>query len=386
MFREKIIFNIRKNCGYLTFGTVMCVVAIGAGSWLGVAKRRAKVPRGYEPTNIPGIFVKDRIADLGMISPDRLVDVTFDLFNSSKNTYIVKRVSAACGCATVNLTEHALQPNNSLAIPVKMDTSKLGGNAFKKGVLVELTHQGQEQIWKDVFHLKGTIDRSGTFTVWPGILDYGDTVVEANLQRTIYFKADEALLKVLPSVIEIKHPSEAINLPRVEYTGNLRVKTVEVRLTIPKMAANGLFESSITIKVAEPLSRQIIIPVLARVNDDVSISPERIFMTVSDEENRNSVDLTLRSVTGKKLFVKEISSSLPLELLIRKEAGPKNILIITIKPDKDAHHDKSLCGDIQIEMSNGTRHIVPAVLIPLNFGYKAEKNPAGGQMTKTQNM
>lgn len=382
MFGEKIIFNIRKNCGYLTFVTVICVVAIGAGSWLGVAKRRAKVPRGYEPTNIPGIFVKDRIADLGMISPDRLVDVTFDFFNSSKNTYIVKRVSAACGCATVSLTEHALQPNNSFAIPVKMDTSKLGGNAFKKGVLIELTREGQKQIWKDVFHLKGTIDRSGTFTVWPGILDYGDVVLGESTYKTIYFKADEALLKVLPSVIKIEHPPEVLNLPNVEYSHNIRFKSVEVRLAISNEAVTGIFESSITIQIDGPPPRRMVIPVLARVIDEVTVSPERIYMTVSNQNNQDSVDLMLCSINGRKPSVKTISSSLPVRWIIRKESTPKDTLIITIKPDKDAHQDKSLCGDIQIEMSNGTRHILPIVLVPLNFGSKAEKNPAGGQMTK----
>ncbi len=118
---SKVISHIENWWYYIISTLVCCIFAIGAGSRLGMATRRAKVPRGYEPTNIPGIFVKDRIADLGMISPDLLVDITFDLFNSSKNTYIVKHVSASCGCATINLTEHALQPDNSLAIPVKMD-------------------------------------------------------------------------------------------------------------------------------------------------------------------------------------------------------------------------------------------------------------------------
>ncbi len=372
LWGSKVILDSKKWWYYITLSIVCCVVAIGAGSWLGVAKRRAKVPRGYEETNIPGIFVRDRIADLGMISPNRLVDMTFDLFNSSKNTYIVKHVSASCGCATINLTEQVLQPDSSLAIPVKMDASKLGGNVFKKGVLVELAHQGQEKNWKDVFHLKGTIDRSGTFTVWPGILDYGDTVVEANLKRMIYFKADEALLKVLPSVIEITHKSEAINLPRIDYSGILQIKSVEVRLTIPIDTVTGVFKSLITVEVAGSPPRLLVIPVQARVVDDINVIPERIFMTVSDEENCNSVDLTLRSVTGKQISVKEISSSLPLQWLIKKDAASNSTLIITFMPDESVHSNKSLCGDIQIEMSDNKKHIVPVVLIPLNYSAQVQ--------------
>ncbi len=218
-----------------------------------------------------------------------------------------------------------------------------------------------------MFHLKGRIDRSGTFTVWPGILDYGDAVIEANLQKTIYFKADEALIKVLPSVIEITHQSEMVKLPKVEYSGNFRVKSIEVRLTIPSEAVAGIFESSITIEIDEFPPRRMVIPVQARVFDDIKVIPERIFMTVSDEDNYNSVDLTLRSVTGKQLTVKEISSSLPRKWLIKKDVDSNSIINITFMHDESVPLNQSLCGDIQIEMSDNTKHMVPIALIFLNF-------------------
>ena len=364
MLGNTSIFNRGKSCRYLAFGFVLCLLAVVIGTWLGWTMR-ANAPAGYELTGIPGIYVKDRTTDLGMISPNRLVEATFDLFNANKKAYVVKNVSADCGCATVNLTDQTLRPNESLKVPLKVDTSKLKGNAFRKGVLVELTRPGHEHVWKDVFRLAGTIDRSGTFIVWPGSLDYGDVAFGTNSHKTLYFKADQALLEVLPPAIEIKQPSEMLSLPQVKYTGRLAIKPIEVRLAIAKVTQSEMFESSINVEVAGSPPRQIVIPVRARLVDGVIIRPESIYMAVSTEGNRPSVDLTLRSAHGERLSIKEISSSLPLKWAVDKEPTSDSALVVTFMPSDGADPDGPLCGDIQIQMSNGSRQTVPGVMVPV---------------------
>lgn len=365
---------VRRYWAYPMFGLVLCVLAVAVGSWLGSA-RQAKAPPGFKPTTIPGVFVKDRVADFGLISPNRLVEATFDLFNAGRKTYVVKQVSADCGCATVNLTNRALEPGKSLSVPLSIDASKLKSNAFRKGVLVELTRQGQSQVWKDVFRLAGTIDRSGPFVVWPGTLDYGNVAYGTNPHKTIYFKADRALLKSLPPVIEINRPSEMLSLPQVEYTGMLAIKPVQVRLAIGKEARSEKFESSINVEVTGSPPRRMVIPVCARVVDGVIVSPESIFMVVSTDGNRPSTSVTLRSADGEQLSIKDISSSLPLEWAIDRQPASDGALIVTFMPSDEADLGGPLCGDIQIEMSNGSKHTVPCALIPVKSAPPAATNP-----------
>ena len=171
MIAEKRGRCARRCAVYAFSGVLLCTVAWLVGGWFG--HLRTRPPAGFEATAIPGVFVDRRIVDLGMIIPDRGVQETFRLVNRGSSTYVVKKATTDCGCASVDLTDEALPPGGSLSIPLKINTSGLPGDSFKKGVLVDLSRVGYQDSYKDAFHIEGKLDRSGTCMAWPGIIDCG---------------------------------------------------------------------------------------------------------------------------------------------------------------------------------------------------------------------
>lgn len=361
--------HIKQAFGYIILAIVLLALAVFIGNWLG--KKKNNAPPGFELTSIPSIFVKDRIIDVGMISPHLPVEVTFDLFNSSEKTYIVKRIAADCGCVTADLTDKKLTPNKHLPVKAKIDPSLLSGSAFQKKILVELLQQGQEEVLKDMFAFKGMIDRTGTLLAWPGILDFGNIVADSNSSKTFYLKADNAILDKIPDLIETKYSSEVlIELSEIEYKHKTGAKAIKVNLSIPKDSPKGIFKSSIVVKVDDSPPKSITIPIKAKVDNDIMINPNRLYMTIADNETSTSVNLTLSSVTGKQLDIKEISSFLPIQWSVKCHTkNDRTLLGITITPKDDINLDKTLRGDIQIDLNN-TKYVVPIVLVPVYINSK----------------
>jgi hypothetical protein len=258
--------------GLIVAGLLVAVWIVG--DWLGTSHHK-KVTSGLEPTAFPGVFVDHRVADMGLVASDQIAEATFTLHNLGQQSYSVKKITASCSCAIVDLTKAPLPARGSLSIPVRMSTSSiLTNDSFEKSLLIELSQDHGDPNLKDLFKFQGRIDRSGTFVAWPAVIDCGDTLPGERVSATAYFKADSKLLDQLPSEIEVSGPSYEIKLSPADHCRKLGLKPVHVILTIPSSAPEGPFASSITVKTPVQPARSIQVVLRARITRGIVVSPD----------------------------------------------------------------------------------------------------------------
>ncbi|KPK77067.1 MAG: hypothetical protein AMJ79_04560 [Phycisphaerae bacterium SM23_30] len=286
---------------FLALAGVVCT--IGAVVGVLVAKTLRPTVPGYESTQIPGLFVRQHNIDVGLISPDRLVEVRFDLLNRGKRSLKIEKVTAACGCTAADLSQRMVKSGGNLSVPLKMDASRFGGTDFKKAVLVQFEPDKPDKEKNLMFTLTGQIDRTGELYIWPGILDFGDVRVGQTARKTVYFRAGNTLPAGLPEIIRINElPDAMLKMPVPQTLTKTQIRAVDFELTLYSKEAGFTIE--------------------------------------------------------------KISSDLPVNWIIQ-ETGQNNQQTIKITVEKNMNLAQPKCGSLNIELKSGEIKAVPIVLVPI---------------------
>jgi len=305
------------------------------------------VPDGLKATDIPGVYVRDTILDLGTVSPNQVIQLSLDLFNKGTDALSIIRVKSDCACTTVSLPSHNLLPGGKLSLPVQLDASAIGSSLFQKGILITFTSSGDKIGRQLVFVLKGTVDRTQSLTIFPSVLDFGKLVPGTTTSRTIYVKGCRSLLQALPSTVHIQPTGEhTLNVYLSEVDTSLEMKPMLFSLNVPQTFIPKLFQSSYTINIGGTLSFKYVIPLQAQISHIIDIFPKKLLLCTGDLSEDSFSEVHIKSAVSKRVLVEKIMCNIAVEWRIVSVAS--NRMILRVYPKRGLSLDQPKEGKLML--------------------------------------
>jgi hypothetical protein len=211
---------------------------------------------------VPGLYVKSTTLDLGNLSPDDIVNASFELVNHGSVPITLEHVQSTCGCTTVGGADGVIFPTRSHLISVRFDASHALPTRFDKQVLCKFS----SPVATDVhFHIVGIISRSFWLTAIPDTLDFREPASGSVSKHTLYLFGGENILKAIPETIVLSEPDAAFSLDNTRLPGPISSKRILVVLS-PTLTRNpGNLLGSIEFCSTTEVRRRVLLHVVANV-------------------------------------------------------------------------------------------------------------------------
>ena len=102
-------------------------------------------PLGYEPTKIPGLFIRQSTINLGQVRPTLSITTSFEFFNKSPFKLTLGKITSDYDCAVCDLSSTAIEPGSRLSIPLTIKTAALNKGEFRRNVAVQFENNETKQ-------------------------------------------------------------------------------------------------------------------------------------------------------------------------------------------------------------------------------------------------
>lgn len=357
---------LRKNGWYLGFGAILVLMAIVVGSWIGKGRTPA-TPSGYERTEIPHLFAKQRVIDVGMVPPGSLVEEAFHLKNLGRVPLSLAKTKTTCGCTTAEFPKGIIPPGGSVSISLKVDISVKSEVAFREAVSLAFIGERRQDVGRVVLSVKGLIDRTGEVRCWPTALDFGEVMPGQKITKTVYFRAVESLLGNLPDVVHVNGREEqALRIPSALTMSVKRMaKPLELVLNVPEKISEGRFQSTVELVFASQTCPRVTLRLHANVTSGVRIEPSSLCLVVPRDGSRSTTQIRIVSaVEGRPFQIQGIKADVPVICTIVKD-DPSGALIRE-HPASKLVLSGLLRGKITFDLGNLGLRCVPIVLTPVS--------------------
>ncbi|MHC4529191.1 MAG: DUF1573 domain-containing protein, partial [Planctomycetota bacterium] len=342
----------------------VAVLAVVIGSWIG-ATRKPRLPAGYEPTEVAGLFAKQHVIDVGMVSLGSVLERTFELLNAGNEHLQIADYKTTCGCLAVDVREGSIIPTGAeQPILVRVNVSGTSDTKFRHAVVLEFVNRNEEDLGNVLLFVKGLVDRSGEVRCWPTGLDFGEVVPGEEMRKTVYFCAAEPVLANLPKTVRVSGQDQRvlqIPLPVSPKPGPTVLRSMDIVLKVPEAASEGRFNSSIKVAFSLPTPREVMLRVHADVCPGVAIEPGSLYFAVPQDGSVTTAEIRVRSVRRQRPFrIQRVSADVPLVCeivdcnslggLIRVQSKPSSVL------------SRPLHGHLTLDLAEDGLQRVPVVL------------------------
>lgn len=289
----------------------------------------------------PKLVIPDVTFDFGTVAEGKQVIASFVLKNQGDTALEIKRVFPACGCTVAEMSSSLIPPGQQASLNVSFDTNGFYG--FKVKTIRLFTNDPQRSTV--VLTLQGKIERD--VEIEPSRLYFGtigkgsNKVVSAELRSSSGTK-----------ILDVISRSKDIEL-KIEDSAS-GGKTVSVSFS--KDAPIGIFRNRIVVKTSSAQNPVINIPVFARIEGDLKLSPADVSFGLLEGplgeaqekivkvENRSAKAINILSAQSGNASVKaevvEIKAGFEYQIKISIPASSSGVIrdkirIETTHPDLD---------------------------------------------------
>ncbi len=276
------------------------------------------------PQSPPKVAISNPIFDFGAVSQGTKVSNDFVISNSGSIPLIIQRVEPTCGCTAAVPEKNTLQPGEKTSVKVTFDTTGFEGYKVKS---VRLYTNDPSEI-SSVLTLQGTVKTD--IELKPENLYFGK--IGKNEKKTL--SATILLDENSPiKVLDVSSKSDYIKIETKDLvTGKQRGKQITVSLNddVPV----GILRSHIAIKTTSKNNPVVQIPVFARIEGDLKLSPSEVSFGLLEGPLQKTVSQTI-SITneGEKpvgiVSLKSDNPQISTELKVI-EAGKKYEIIVGV--------------------------------------------------------
>jgi hypothetical protein len=245
-------------------GAVSCALAA-------VATWRFATPQ-LETTAVPGLYVRARTIDLGMVDPAEGATTQFEFVNRGQVSLLIDDVTTDCGCTTSGSKGRVISAVDVFRLPVSLIPAQ--GSRHRGGQKVRFRHRVIVQVVptdteKDAtpsivaLTVTGGLECSNALmAVIPAKLHFGEIRVGQEARRSLQFEGPEAVLDAIPSEIVIA-PGERyrIQVPVAQPSSTLSTKVAVVILSPAAHAGPLELKGSIFLESKESKRPLLVVPV-----------------------------------------------------------------------------------------------------------------------------
>lgn len=288
----------------------------------------------------PKLIIKNSEYNFGTVAEGVSITHEFIVENQGNGPLHIKQIISSCGCTVADVDKKILAPNESTKLRVIFKTSGFSGEKYKTVRLYTNDVGTPEKI----LTLKGSI--VSDVTVMPSRLNYG-TQWYKNIKDGMAFldvlvKAKNSDIKILDVFSSSKYLDVKI-LEKVQ--DNLKLR-VFLKDTIPV----GEFRDRVVVNLSGASKTAIDIPIFARIQGDVSLTPIALYFGTFDGGIKERV-VRLNNLSNIPLKVTKISSSESFikYKLVENEAGKSFDIVLNID-SKDV--DEDLKGVLKVYTDN----------------------------------
>lgn len=303
--------------------TVAVIVLFGITSGFLVAFKRP-----------PAFVVSAAELDLGFARPGDVLAGTFTL-STTASREVGFAIDGSCGCSDISPSQGIISPGESVEVTVRAQLP-LAQMPLKKTVTVRVQATGGEF---ESRHLTVLFEVRPFLTVTPNPAQFGGVFGKSPRSITLHAQATDGRT-LAPADLVVTSNSPFL---RAELGQTVTAQGVPIELAILPGAPLGPFSSSVRIQEAGNQA-EIQVPVFANIQNEISISPSRLFLAAPDSGS-DKIEVLERKcvvwrVDGKAVGpLQEISGDAGANLQIT-DAGPladgKRTIVIKWDPKSPA--------------------------------------------------
>ncbi|MGI6680578.1 MAG: DUF1573 domain-containing protein [Bdellovibrionota bacterium] len=272
------------------------------------------------PKGTPKLYVKNATYDFGSLSEGSRVEHTFELQNTGNDDLHIKQTVSSCGCAVADTAKKVLKPGEKTNLKVVFRTTGFSGNVSKAIRLYTNALGAPEKL----FILKGNVITD--VLVMPTRLSFGVKWYKNIRDREAYSDVVIDTAKDV-KILDSYRMSKYLDVDVLEKTDNHLKLRVFLKDTIPV----GEFRDRIVVDLKGSNKKSIDIPVFARVQSDVYLTPIAVSFGVLDGGVKERV-VKINNLTNKYLKIEKLkTSNKKIKLRVNEtEAGKSYDLVLSV--------------------------------------------------------
>ncbi len=240
--------------------------------------------------------------DLGRVDEGTQITRTLTLRNVGDRDLTISQVRSSCTCLKAELINQSVPPGGSGTIALTLDTTGL------RGVQTYAIYvQSDDPVSPLVQIQVAAAIKPATLLVSTRRIHFGDVDANLGAEREIFIKdpGDRSL-----DIHEVVSDSPLLQVCLVGASRPEGADVVfPVRLTLKPDLPVGSFEASITIVSNHPKEPRLRIPVFARIQGDIEVSPEALFLGFVRRGQAIRKSVTLRARTPRPFAIQAVSIS-----------------------------------------------------------------------------
>lgn len=252
---------------------------------------------------LPRLVVANPVFDFGSVEQGTVVQHNFEVANAGKGVLKVRKIHPSCGCTAAIMDSDELPPGAKTSVKVSFDTSGFRGQKVKTIRI----YTNDPQHTSKVLTIRGMV--RADVELDPIRLNFERVKAGTSPSKSVVVSVRGTSLVKLN---KISPRSDDLEVSVEDWTGSGRKgKIVQVKLSDSLPVGN--FRSMIVVHTTSPRNPVVHIPVLARIEGDLEISPEAIAFGLLDGPLSESVSqaakLTNRS--DREIHIISIKSDNP---------------------------------------------------------------------------
>jgi hypothetical protein len=250
----------------------------------------------------PRAVVTPAIFDFGKAQPGATIEGTFTVSNHGSAALDIQRVVASCGCVTPSIPKTTLQPGESEVLSAKFNSKGFFGPQVKNIRL----YTNDPQASSLLLTFRGDVARE--FKLEPAQFYFGDVL--AGTERKIKVQLSSNVEGITLGDVASKSDLFKVETADSNKDG-LGIKTIE--LSLKSNAPIGVTRSIVLVHTTSANEPVISIPVFAKVQGELQLSPQYISFDLLDAPLPESITRTvdLKNVGADSSNIVSIESDNP---------------------------------------------------------------------------
>lgn len=267
----------------------------------------------------PKLILNDVTYDFGSVAEGRQVSTSFVLKNAGSAPLEIKRIFPACGCTVAQMSSNLIAPGEEASLNVSFDTTGFYG--FKVKTIRIFTNDPMRSTV--VLSLQGKIERD--VEVEPSRLYFGTVRKGSSNVVSAELRSSEGV-----RILDVVSRSKDIELSTKDSaTGGKKIS-----VSLSKDVPVGIFRNRIVVKTSSQQNPVINVPVFARVEGDLNLSPADVSFGLVEgplgEAQEKIVKVTNRSEQAIKVLSAQSSSASIKTEVLEIKAGFEYQIKVTI--------------------------------------------------------